>query len=102
MVAENQQQMQVRLPDAVTLALTPGDVVAIISALQEYGPYKVIFPVIRKIEQQLLSQQLKSEFKGSLPGAPPSAPPVPGVPVPPSPVLDDSMFVDLEVGHIPV
>ena len=56
--------MQVRLPDEVTLTLTPNEVITIMGALQEYGPYKAIFPIVRKIEQQLLSQQLKPEFKG--------------------------------------
>ncbi len=69
-MVENQQQMQVRLPDEVTLTLEPGDVIAIIKSLHEYGPYKVIFPIIRKIEQQLLSQQLKPDYKGPPPGDP--------------------------------
>jgi len=81
-MVENQQQMQVRLPDEVTLTLEPGDMVVIIKSLQEYGPYKVIFPIIRKIEQQLLSQQLKGDYKGPPPGDPSTA--------------------DLEVMHIPV
>lgn len=81
-MVENQQQMQVRLPDEVTLTLEPGDMVVIIKSLQEYGPYKVIFPIIRKIEQQLLSQQLKGDYEGPPPG--------------------DPSLADLEAGHIPV
>ncbi len=69
-MVENQQQMQVLLPDEVTLTLEPGDVIAIIKSLQEYGPYKVIFPIIRKIERQLLSQEVKGDYKGPPPGDP--------------------------------
>ncbi len=71
-MVENQQQlqMQVRLPDEVKLTLAPTEVITIMGALQEYGPYKVILPIIRKIEQQLLSQQLKPDYKGPPPGDP--------------------------------
>ncbi len=82
MVAENQQQMQVRLPDSVTLTLTPNEVITTMGALQEYGPYKAIFLIVRKIEQQLMAQQIKPEFKGPPPG--------------------DPSIADLEARHIPV
>ena len=74
--------MQVRLPDEVTLTLAPNDVITIIGALQEYGPYKVIFPIIRKIERQLLSQEVKGDYKG--------------------PPQDGTSLADLNAGHIPV
>lgn len=53
--------MQVQLPDHVTLTLTAQDVVTIIGALHDTGPYKAVMPVVRSVEQQLLSQQIRSQ-----------------------------------------
>jgi len=63
-------QRQIMLPERVTLQLSGQDVVVILGALGEYGPYKAVLPVIRIIEQQMLSQQVKSEYQGPPPGAP--------------------------------
>ena len=50
-------------------------------ALGEYGPHKVVNPVIKNLEQQLLSQQLLQKYQGPPPGAPtPLADPVADVP----------------------
>jgi hypothetical protein len=55
----NQQQgMQVQLPENVTLHLKTQDVITILGALGEYGPHKAVNPVIKNLEQQLLSQQI--------------------------------------------
>ncbi len=55
----NQQQgTQVQLPENVTLRLKTQDVITILGALGEYGPHKAVNPVIKNLEQQLLSQQL--------------------------------------------
>jgi hypothetical protein len=59
--------MQVQLPDRVTLQLSAQDVVTIIGALHDSGPYKAVMPVVRAVEQQLLSQQIRT------PIAPPPA-----------------------------
>jgi len=58
------QPMQIRLPDLVTLNLASQEIVTILGALAEYGPYKVILPLVRTIEQQMMAQQLKPEYKG--------------------------------------
>lgn len=76
------QGMQVQLPERVTLQLTTQDAITILGALQDAGPYKVVFPVIRTVEQQLMAQQLQQQFKGPPPGAP-----VKGID-PPAPVID--------------
>ena len=55
----NQQQgTQVQLPENVTLRLKTQDVITILGALGEYGPHKAVNPVIKNLEQQLLSQQI--------------------------------------------
>ncbi len=50
--------MQVQLPESVTLRLKTQDVITILGALGEYGPHKAVNPVIKNLEQQLLSQQI--------------------------------------------
>lgn len=73
----NQQQgMQVQLPENVTLHLKTQDVITILGALGEYGPHKAVNPVIMNLEQQLLSQQIKPKYQGPPPGAPTPPPPV--------------------------
>ena len=63
----NQQQgMQVQLPENVTLQLSGSDVAVILNALQEHGPFNTVFPVLGTIEQQLLSQQLPKQPSRSL------------------------------------
>ena len=67
----NQQQgMQVQLPENVTLHLKTQDVITILGALGEYGPHKAVNPVIMNLERQLLSQQLLQKYQGPPPGAP--------------------------------
>jgi hypothetical protein len=66
----------VQLPERVTLNLTAQDVVTILGALQDTGPYKAVLPVIRAVEQQVLSQQIRPQV--SVPA--PVAPPPPGEP----------------------
>ncbi len=69
----NQQQgTQVQLPENVTLRLKTQDVITILGALGEYGPHKAVNPVIKNLEQQLLSQQLAPP--------PPAPPPLAAVP----------------------
>ena len=48
----------IQLPEYVQLKLTAQDVVTILGALHDTGPYKTVMPVIRNVEQQLLSQQI--------------------------------------------
>ena len=77
----NQQQgMQVQLPENVTLHLKTQDVITILGALGEYGPHKAVNPVIKNLEQQLLSQQLLQKYQGPPPGAPTLANSVADVP----------------------
>jgi hypothetical protein len=53
--------MQIQLPPNATLVLKTQDVVTILGALGEYGPHKVVNPIVKAIEQQLLAQQIKPE-----------------------------------------
>ena len=77
----NQEQgMQVQLPENVTLHLKTQDVITILGALGEYGPHKAVNPVIRNLEQQLLSQQLLQKYQGPPPPALTLADPVADVP----------------------
>ena len=67
----NQQQgMQVQLPENVTLHLKTQDVITILGALGEYGPHKAVNPVIMNLERQLLSQQLLQKYQEPPPGTP--------------------------------
>lgn len=52
------QGMEVQLPTNLTLQLAVQDVIAILAALGDSGPHKLVNPIIRNIEQQLLAQQL--------------------------------------------
>lgn len=52
------QGMQIQLPERITLQLSTQEAVTILGALQEFGPYKAVLPVIRNVEQQLLAQQV--------------------------------------------
>ena len=69
---KQQQGTQVQLPENVTLRLKTQDVITILGALGEYGPHKAVNPVIKNLEQQLLSQQIAQQI------APP--PPLAAVP----------------------
>ena len=53
--------MQVKLPDTVTVQMSAQQVVIILDALSNHGPYKSVGPVIGAIEQQLLSQQIPNQ-----------------------------------------
>ncbi len=109
----NQQQgTQVQLPESVTLRLKTQDVITILGALGEYGPHKAVNPVIRNLEQQLLSQQLLQKHQGppAPPPPPPLADPVADVPAQleleliegPTPVRGIDNDVLQEISHHPV
>lgn len=107
----NQQQgMQVQLPENVTLHLKTQDVITILGALGEYGPHKAVNPVIKNLEQQLLSQQLLQKYQGpgssainSPPGAPtPLADPVADVPAQLAPARGIDNDVLQAIAHHPV
>ena len=66
---QNQQQT-LQLPDRVTLGLATQQVATILGALHDAGPYKVVFPIVRDIEQQLMTQQIPPKYVGPPPGAP--------------------------------
>lgn len=87
----NNQGMQVQLPARVTLNLSTQDAITTLGALQDAGPYKTVFPVIRAIETQLMAQQVQAK-------APIVPPPVePGIP-PDAPADVPTE----EIRHIPV
>ena len=91
----NQQQgMQVQLPENVTLHLKTQDVITILGALGEYGPHKAVNPVIKNLEQQLLSQQLLQKYQGPPPGAP--------TPVDNAHVAPGCELLDEPIAHHPV
>jgi hypothetical protein len=84
------QGMQVQLPTNVTLQLVTQDVIAILAALGDSGPHKLVNPIIRSIEQQLLAQQL---------------PQIKNPPVLPPPAANDvpvDVGIAEEVAHHPV
>jgi hypothetical protein len=82
------QGMQVQLPPNLTLQLVVQDVIAILAALGDSGPHKLMNPIIRSIEQQLLAQQLPQIEKR---------------PVPPPPAANDvPVEIAEEVAHHPV
>ena len=58
----DQNGMQVQLPDLVTLQLRAQDVVTIIGALHDAGPYKTVFPVVHALETQLMAQQIRPDL----------------------------------------
>jgi hypothetical protein len=70
------QGMQVQLPTNLTLQLVVQDVIAILAALGDSGPHKLVNPIIRNIEQQLLAQQLPQTRNPPVP-PPPAANDVP-------------------------
>ena len=72
----SQNNQQVSLPDRVVLQLSAQEAMTILTALHDAGPYKVVLPIVRLIEQQLVAQANKPQYAGPTPGAPePIAPP---------------------------
>lgn len=52
-------QNQIQLPERVVIHLAAVEVVVILQALSNHGPYKDVFPIVRSLEQQMIAQQLK-------------------------------------------
>lgn len=72
----------IQLPDVVKFVMPAQYAAVILNALQEFGPYKAVEPVLKNLQQQLVSQQVRDE-KPVLPRAPLPVPPVPNIPVTP-------------------
>jgi len=53
------QPSQIQLPATVRLSLPAQHVAVIMQSLSEYGPHKVVHPVISGLEQQVLAQQVR-------------------------------------------
>ena len=66
----SQNNQQVSLPDRVVLQLSAQEAMTILTALHDAGPYKVVLPIVRLIEQQLVAQANKPQYSGPTPGAP--------------------------------
>jgi len=49
---------QIQLPARVTLTLPAQAVAVIMQSLGEFGPHKLVHPVLSLLEQQLLAQQI--------------------------------------------
>lgn len=89
-----QAQMQIMLPERATLQLASAEIVTILGALSE-GPHKTVSPIIRTIEQQLLSQQIRPNLNQEAAKAIAAAANDVPVEVPAAPAVE-------EVAHHPV
>ncbi len=54
------KDVQVQLPERVTINLSAQEAVTILNALSETGPYKTVAPLIASVQQQVFSQQIRS------------------------------------------
>ena len=51
-------QTTIQLPASITLGLPAQAVAVIMQALGEFGPHKLVHPVLQLVEKQLLAQQI--------------------------------------------